>query len=528
METSLTNASDAQLVAASLRGSRDAFGALVERHQQAVCAVAYARTGSLAVSEDIAQETFLSAWKNLANLETPERIRAWLCGTARHLASRFHRDEKTSGTLAEDIPDCTSPLPADAVIGREEESMLWAALEKLPENHREPLILFYRSGQSVREIATALDLSEDAVKQRLSRGRVMLQEAVREKVESTLARSRPGAAFTLAVLAALPALATSAQAAGAGLVLAKGASGSCAAASLLPIAGGLAVGLAGAWFGIKSSLANAESAREREFLLKAARWTVVSIVVSMAALAALVFWARPLQAQSPRLWICLMAANIFSLVACSVIFGIRNNRAQQRIRAEERTRRGIPVEEKCAAFFEYRSRRSFLGLPLVHCRFGGQGLGVATGWVAFGNIAVAPLFAFGGIAIGGLSFGGLSIGLVTTAGIGLGMFSFSGLALGGIAVGGLAAGWIAVGGAAWGELAAMGGQTWAGLYGMGYNVTAPHANDAAAKAFFLEHGITQGAQLLARYGIWFQFAFTLPGFLLMHRLRRVKGPSERN
>jgi len=523
MNTSLTTTSDTQLVAASLRGSREAFGALVERHQQAVCAVAYARTGSLAVSEDIAQETFLSAWKNLPNLEAPERFRAWLCGTARNLASRFHRDEKTAGPLVEDIPDRTNPLPAEAVIGREEEAMLWAALEKLPENHREPLVLFYRSGQSVREIAAILELSEDAVKQRLSRGRIMLQEAVREKVESTLSRSRPGAAFTLAVLAALPAMATSAQAAGAGLILTKGAGGGVAA-SMLPIAGGLAIGLAGAWFGIRSSLANAESAREREFLLGVARWTVASIVVSMGILAALIFWARPLQAHSPRLWIFLMAANIFSLVACAVIFGIRNNRAQQRIRAEERARRGDPAEDIGAAFFEYRSRWSFLGLPLVHCRFGGPGLGVARGWIAFGNVAIAPLFAFGGIAVGGLSFGGLGVGLLTTAGIGLGLFSFSGLGLGGVAVGGLAAGWIAIGGAAWGELAAMGGQTWAGLYGMGYNVTAPHANDAVAKAFFLEHGITQGARLLARYGIWFQLAFTLPGFFLMHWLRRMKRP----
>jgi hypothetical protein len=63
---------------------------------------------------------------------------------------------------------------------------------------------------------------------------------------------------------------------------------------------------------------------------------------------------------------------------------------------------------------------------------------------------------------------------------------------------------------------------------MGYNVTAPHANDAVAKAFFLEHGITQGAQLLASYGIWFQFAFTLPGFFLMHWLRRRQQPISQN
>jgi RNA polymerase sigma factor (sigma-70 family) len=520
MNTSLSSSSDAQLVAASRSGSREAFGALIERHQQAVCAVAYARTGSLTASEDIAQEAFLSAWKNLARLEAPERFRSWLCGTARNLASRFQRREKSAAPLEDNIPDLHAAAPAEAAISREEEALLWSALERLPETQREPLVLFYRSGQSVREIAEALDLSEAAVKQRLSRGRVLLQDAVREKVESTLARSRPGTAFTLTVLAALPAV-TAAQAAGAGMAVVKGAGGS-AAAGFLPVLGGFFLGIASAWFGTKCALDRAESAREREFLRGAGRWTMATTAFSMAVLAALVIWARPLQAQFPRLWIFLMAANILGTAGLAVGFGIHNNRIQERIRAEERAKHGRAPDENKVPFFEYRSRWSFLGLPLVHCRFGGPGLGVAKGWIAFGNIAIAPLLAYGGVAIGGLSLGGLGVGLLTTAGIGLGLFSFSGLAFGGIAVGGLAIGWIAVGGAAWGELAAMGGQTWAGLYGMGYNVMAPHANDAAAKAFFRENGITQAARVLAAYGIWIQVALGLPAFLVLRWVRRAR------
>jgi RNA polymerase sigma factor (sigma-70 family) len=520
MNTSLSSASDAQLVAASLRGSREAFGTLVERHQQTVCAVAYARTGSLAVSEDVAQEAFLSAWKNLPRLKAPDRFRAWLCGTARHLAARVQRREKNSAPLEENIPDPHSADPIETAIGREEEALLWAALEGLPETQREPLILFYRSGRSVREIAEALDLSEDAVKQRLSRGRVLLQDAVREKMESTLARSRPGPAFTLTVLAALPAL-TTAQAAGAGMAVAKGAGGS-AVSGFLPVLGGFFLGIASAWFSTKFALARAESDRERAFLRDVGRWTMATMALSMAVLAALVVWARPLQANFPRLWIILMAANLLGAIGLAVGFGFSNTRRQQRIRSEERAKRGLSPEEPDVPFFEYRSRRAFLGLPLVHCRLGGTGFGVAKGWIAFGNIAIAPFLAFGGVAVGGLAFGGLGAGLLTMAGIGLGLFSFSGLAFGGIVVGGLAIGWIAVGGAAWGELAAMGGQAWAGLYGEGYNVTAPHANDAAAKAFFREHGIWQAAQFLASYGIWIQAALGVAVMLVLRRLRGVR------
>ena len=56
--------------------------------------------------------------------------------------------------------------------------MLWRALERIPETYRESLILFYREHQSVAAVAAALELSEDAVKQRLSRGRKSLHEAV--------------------------------------------------------------------------------------------------------------------------------------------------------------------------------------------------------------------------------------------------------------------------------------------------------------------------------------------------------------
>ena len=96
-------------------------------------------------------------------------------------------------------------LPSEQTISREEEAILWRSLERIPELYREPLILFYREHQSIEHVAAALELSEDAVKQRLSRGRKLLQEEVQAFVENTLSRTAPGQAFAGAVLAALPA-----------------------------------------------------------------------------------------------------------------------------------------------------------------------------------------------------------------------------------------------------------------------------------------------------------------------------------
>ena len=101
--------------------------------------------------------------------------------------------------------------------------------------------------------------------------------------------------------------------------------------------------------------------------------------------------------------------------------------------------------------YEYKSKRTLFGLPLVHIRFGRGGMAVARGIVAVGNCAVGVV-ALGGFSLGLVSVGGLSLGL---------LLSLGGWAVGGFAIGGLAMGLIALGGGAVG-LFAMGG----GVFGM--------------------------------------------------------------
>src|SRR5512138_908060 len=80
--------SDADLVAESLGGNREAFGRIVERYQTLIVSLAYCATGSVGRSEDLAQETFVSAWKQLADLREPVKLRPWLCSIARFRISK--------------------------------------------------------------------------------------------------------------------------------------------------------------------------------------------------------------------------------------------------------------------------------------------------------------------------------------------------------------------------------------------------------------------------------------------------------
>src|SRR6185295_13569217 len=134
----------------------------------------------------------------------------WLCRISRNLTCdalrRQGREPVHKAESLDEIEDSPEPmpLPLDHTISREEEAILWRLIERIPENYREPLILFYREHQSVETVASALDLSEDAVKQRLSRGRKLLAGEVAAFVEGALERSNPTKAFTIAVLASLP------------------------------------------------------------------------------------------------------------------------------------------------------------------------------------------------------------------------------------------------------------------------------------------------------------------------------------
>jgi len=218
---------DAELVAGSLDGNRDGFRLIVERYQTLIASLAYCATGNVSRSEDLAQETFVSAWKQLAELREPAKLRPWLCSIARSLISKeFRRQGREPDHAAESLEAVDEwaspePLPPDQVISNEEKAILWRSLEHIPEIYREPLVLFYREHQSIEAVAQDLGLSEDAVKQRLSRGRKLLQERFLAFVAGALKQTSPGKAFTLGVIAALPLLATTAKAATVGTALAS-------------------------------------------------------------------------------------------------------------------------------------------------------------------------------------------------------------------------------------------------------------------------------------------------------------------
>ncbi|HTS19426.1 MAG TPA: sigma-70 family RNA polymerase sigma factor [Verrucomicrobiae bacterium] len=227
MPATVTARTDAELVADTLSGNRDAFAQIVARYQALVCALTYSACGNFLVSEDLAQVTFITAWCELRKLQEPSKLKSWLCGIARNVAHNSRRRGSDTLTAQPETPEnlpeesVEQTTPRDHAISQEEEAILWHSLGEMPPIYREPLVLFYRQHQSVAAVAGALDVSEDVVRQRLSRGRAMLAERVNRIVESTLRDTGPTPAFTAGVLAALPFAAVSATTAAVGAAATK-------------------------------------------------------------------------------------------------------------------------------------------------------------------------------------------------------------------------------------------------------------------------------------------------------------------
>ncbi len=204
MDTALLS----HLVERCRTGDREAFGNLIRHYQGTVCGIAYGLTGDLQKSEDLAQETFLVAWKNLGKLNDFQKLPNWLCGIARNLSKkhRFQLATKPTTTLPEDAVART-PDPPDAAIRNEENRLIQDAMNRIPEKYRVSLILYYRNDLPTGEIAKTLGLSEKTFLRQLSRARKYLRDELEKKVQNSVISSGPGELFTLGVLAAIPTVA---------------------------------------------------------------------------------------------------------------------------------------------------------------------------------------------------------------------------------------------------------------------------------------------------------------------------------
>jgi RNA polymerase sigma-70 factor (ECF subfamily) len=206
----LAASDDDAVVAAARAGDEAAFAALVERHRGELRVHCYRMLGSLDESEDLVQETFLRAWKNLGGFEGRSTVRAWLykiatnaCldalhGRARrvlphHLAPPSDPNgalpPRTDVAWLQPFPDRlwepvapSEAQPEAAAVTRETiELAFLAAIQHLPPRQRAALILRDVLGWPARQTAAALETSVPSANSALQRARATLRERLPER-----------------------------------------------------------------------------------------------------------------------------------------------------------------------------------------------------------------------------------------------------------------------------------------------------------------------------------------------------------
>ena len=174
---------DGELVRHTLAGRTTAYDQLVRQWAPRVTAVCHARVGRADVAEELAQEALFRSFKALSSLGDPEKFGGWLCGIATRVCLDWLKDkDRTQVSFAalgddvkpEDLPDHHSS--SGDLEQSEDLKQLIDEVNKLPEKHREVLMLYYYQDCTYQDLAKILETSAATINARLTQARQMLRE----------------------------------------------------------------------------------------------------------------------------------------------------------------------------------------------------------------------------------------------------------------------------------------------------------------------------------------------------------------
>lgn len=174
-------ADDAEAIAAILDGDVNAYSTLVLRYQGAIFNLMYRMSGSYEDAADLAQETFIKAYDQLYRFQKGKKFFPWLYTIGLNHARNFLRDNKRSRLVALDDYEAGSGLDypgqqEEKIVEKLDHEQLYAALNQLPLDYREALILRYHEELPMEDVAEALSLKLSAAKMRVHRGLAKLRD----------------------------------------------------------------------------------------------------------------------------------------------------------------------------------------------------------------------------------------------------------------------------------------------------------------------------------------------------------------
>lgn len=179
-------ATDEELVVAAVAGDEAAFEALVRRYEVKIRRLAYGFLRDAAAAEDVAQDTFVQAFRRLSSLTSPKAFSSWLYRIAVNQShDELRRRSRVSVAQDDELESSlerqrSTSSQESAAHSRLDRRLLQRALAGLPEKYRTPLLLKDVEGMTYAEIAESLDWPMGTVQIRVHRGRLRLRRHLAE------------------------------------------------------------------------------------------------------------------------------------------------------------------------------------------------------------------------------------------------------------------------------------------------------------------------------------------------------------
>lgn len=166
---------ESELIARILDGDIERYGALVDRHKDALFRHCFYIMRDEDLAEDMAQEAFVRAYEQLARFDAEKgSFKTWLTTIATRLCLQYLRRERTVSLDYEDMIESRHPTPTQDAIDQE----LHDAVLRLKPQYRTVISLHYWQGYSYEEIAMVMDAPVGSVRGWLHRAKKQLKEAL--------------------------------------------------------------------------------------------------------------------------------------------------------------------------------------------------------------------------------------------------------------------------------------------------------------------------------------------------------------
>ena len=180
----MINVTDEELALCAQKGNEKSFAELVCRYRARLMFIMLRYTSNMDDAEDLVQDTFIKAYRNIQKYKSEFKFSVWLFTIARRLAINHYHHAKTNNEAVRE--SIHQKVICNEIAQEEQGESLWILAESLPKNQYQVLLLMYAENMSVKEISRVMRKTQVNIKVLLYRARRNMAAQLNASLPMTL------------------------------------------------------------------------------------------------------------------------------------------------------------------------------------------------------------------------------------------------------------------------------------------------------------------------------------------------------